>query len=178
MNSIHRKSLIGLLLVVAICLSLAVCAYATSPTTCVNVIEAKSETELFEQFEEISKNQTVSPQAAEIYVGLARNGNTEDCAVYLLWSGGSRYNGWRFKEAVFTNGSWINNVEYGTIGNGTDYKTFNVNSASTGSVQLGNINVSTDVSKVHVTFDSLEGSLSANTKWRSVVLFGPWASIN
>ena len=91
---------------------------------------------------------------------------------------GSRYNGWRFKEVTVSNGSALNYVEYGAIGNGSTWKTYNVNSSRTGSVYLGEIQVPTSVTRVAVDFNDLQGSISANTDWLSALTTQRMTTIN
>lgn len=113
---------------------------------------------------------TIQPRAALVETSVSRSGNTKSCTLTLHWNGVSRYNGWRFKQVTVHNASSGNNYkEYGSIGNGRTYKTYNVDSASTGSVLLGNMDIPTSVTEVWVDFDDIQGSLSANTDWLSII---------
>lgn len=146
------------------------------PTVYLDVIEATSEEELLAKFEE----ETITPRAAALYAGVTRDGNTTDCGVYLHWVGmGARYNGWRFKEVTVSNGSSLNYEEYGSIGNGITWKTYNVDSSRTGSVYLGEIEIPTSVTRVAVDFDELQGSMSASdNNWLSALTTQRMTTIN
>lgn len=163
------KRIFALFLALLVCVAGAQPAYAaeiTEPIQC-RVIQADTEEELFAAFENLD-NDSVTPRSAVITVGIARNYSTgKSCEVYLNWKGTARYNGWRFKKLVISNGG---STTYGTIGTGNSYKTYNVISSSTGAVSLGTVQIPTSVSKVYVDFTSFQGSLSANSDWMSVVI--------
>lgn len=175
--TIWRKRIAALLLACLSCFVLAISATAeenpadkqVNRDNTISVTVFNSEEELQCALEE---QQQINPRAAFVGCFLARNGNTKDCEVYLKWSGGSRYDGWRFKKLTITNFSATNPVTYGTIkaSAGQTYRTYNVDSASTGTVKLGDVKVPTNVDEVKCKFDSLQGSLSANTDWLSVLI--------
>lgn len=178
----YSRNLIALMLILILCVSAAVPAYAmeTEETTqelTLQVIEASSEEELFNAFRELTSSENAT-RAAALYAGVARSSSTsKTCTLFLYWSGGSRYNGWRFKKVVISNGSELNNVKYGSIGDGSSYKTYDVDSASTGSVELGTVQIPTSVDRVKVEFTGLQGSLSANTSWISAITDSNWVNI-
>lgn len=171
------KRILSLILACVLCIAVAIPTFASTNVEDqlsnadneITAIVVDSEEELQRVIEE---QQQISPRAAFVGCFLARNGNTKDCEVYLKWSGGSRYDGWRFKKLTITNFSVTKPVTYGTIKPpaGTTYKTYNVNSASTGTVKLGDVKVPTSVDEVKCKFDSLQGSLSANNDWLSVAI--------
>lgn len=169
---------LALFLALVLSVACAVPVYATeeTETISVHVIQADTEKELFETFSKIS-DENIAPRAALITVGIARNYSTgKNCEVFLNWTGTARYNGWRFKKLEITNGSAQDEELYDSIGAGA-YITYNVNSASTGTVSLGTVQIPTSVSKVYVDFTGLQGSLSANSDWNSVVNPDHWVDI-
>lgn len=164
----YLKHLLAVLMVLIVCVSIAVPTYAdeVDQSVQVQVIQADSEAELVEAFKELANNRTI-PRSALLTVGIARNYSTgKSCEVLLNWTGTARYNGWRFKKLAITNGG---STTYGTIGTGKSYKTYDVDSASTGTVRLGTVQIPTSVAKVYVDFTELQGSLSANSDWKSVI---------
>lgn len=177
-SNISMRRLLALLMVLTLFVVSAVPTYAaeTTPEVEIQVIQADTEDELFEAFEEIA-NSNIAPRAALVTIGIARNYSTgKNCEVFLNWTGTARYNGWRFRKLEITNGSSLNNVFYDSIGAGA-FLTYNVNSASTGTVSLGTVQIPTSVSRVYVDFTDLQGSLSANTDWLSVVHPDHWVNI-
>lgn len=165
-----------MMLTLCVVCAVPVCAAETAEPISVQVIQANSEEELFEAFAELADD-SVTPRAALVTVGIARNYSTgKSCEVFLNWTGTARYNGWRFQKLEITNGSALNEEFYDSIGAGA-YITYNVDSASTGTVSLGTVQIPTSVSRVYVDFTGLQGSLSANTDWNSVANPDHWVDI-
>lgn len=170
--------ILALFVMVTLCVAWTVPVYAeeTTEPISVQVIQADSEEELFEAFAKLADD-SITPRAALVTVGIARNYSTgKSCEVFLNWAGTARYNGWRFQKMEITNGSALNPTTYDSIGSGA-YITYNVDSASTGTVTLGTVQIPTSVSRVYVDFTGLQGSLSANTSWNSVVNPDHWVDI-
>lgn len=179
----HKRSkmiyrIFALLMMLTLCIvwAVPVCAVETAEPISVQVIQADTEEELFEAFEDLAGD-IVAPCAALVTVGIARNYSTgENCQVFLNWTGTARYNGWRFQKLEITNGSSIDEELYDSIGAGA-YVTYDVDSASTGTVCLGSVQIPISVSTVYVDFTGLQGSLSANSDWISVVNPDHWVDI-
>lgn len=177
-NNFLLRRMVAFLLVLTMCAVIAVPAYAAEDPSQiqVQVIQADTEEQLFEAFEELADN-NISPRGALLTVGIARNYSTgKSCEVFLNWQGTARYNGWRFQKLEITNGSYTNEVFYDSIGAGA-YITYDVDSASTGTVSLGTVQIPTSVSRVYVDFTGLQGSLSANSDWNSVLNPDHWVDI-
>ena len=144
------------------------------PSTIIEATVVSNKTELAQEME----NQEKEPRIAKLYAGVIRDGSSEDCELYLYWMGTSRYDGWRFKEVVLSNGSSVNYKEYDSIGDGSEYNTYEVDSSSFSEVKLGDVTIPESVSRVKIEFDSLEGSLSANRDGIPAITTANWATIS
>lgn len=106
---------------------------------------------------------------------IIRDGNTEDCEIYLNWSGTDLYNAWKFTSCTVDNaGILIFHKEYGEIDGTTKY----VTAASKGTVKLGEVKIPTDVTRARVNISGLQGYNMNSGSWLSALIIGKLGNIN
>lgn len=105
---------------------------------------------------------------------IIRDGTTENCEVYLSWSGTDLYNAWKFTSCTIDNGNLLFNKVYGTISGTTKY----VSGAAVGTVKLGDVNIPSDVTKARALISGLQGYNMNSASWLSAAIVGKLGNIN
>lgn len=121
---------------------------------------------------EISDNKT--REKSVLYATIHRNATSEECQIYLHWSGSDLYNAWKFTKVVVDNGSALVAKEYGNIAG----QTINVPDASIGSVLIGTVDIPTDKTQARVKFSGLKGYNLGSGSWLSAAIVGKLGEIN
>lgn len=119
-----------------------------------------------------SKGKTVLSAA------VIRNGTSDDCELYMNWTGDELYSGFRFKEMEVKSTSILFAKTYGTFGNGSSYTYKYVVAAAVGSVKIGDVEIDSDVEKVKVTCKDMQGYNLTSASWLSAVELTGTVTIN
>lgn len=116
--------------------------------------------------------------ATVISASVIRSGTSEDCELYLNWTGDESYSSFRYKEITVKSTSVLFAKTFGTFGNGTSYTTKNVVSSPIGSTKIGDVTIDSDVEKVKVNSSGLQGYNMKSLSWLSAVEFTGTVTIN
>lgn len=127
---------------------------------------------------EKAKNSKATRGATNITAAVVRSGTTDDCELYMNWTGTDLYSGFRFKEMKVKSTSLLFGETYGTFGNGTNYTYKYVVAAAVGSVKIGDLDIDSDVEKVKVTCKDLQGYNLTSASWLSAVELTGTVTIN
>lgn len=126
----------------------------------------------------VENNSRAARGATVISAAVIRNGTTNDCELYLNWTGDESYSGFRFKEMKVKSTSFLFGTTYGTFGNGSDYTYIYVVAAAIGSVKIGDVTIDSDVEKVNVTCKDLQGYNLISASWLSAMELTGTVTIN
>lgn len=136
-----KKFTVSLFLVMVMLMAFCIPAMATETKQSVEIpVNAVGkilhDTEKKSTSTEITPTTEITPAGATIIsAGVYRSGNTQQCQVYLFWSGTDVFNALRFSSLTVKNTSDLFPITYGTFG----AKTFNTVGSSTGSVLVGTV---------------------------------------
>lgn len=114
----------------------------------------------------------------EVSVSLIRDGDSEDVQVYMNWVGDFSISGFRFKKLTAKSTSALFPKTYGTVGNGSSYKTYNVVASPVAYRYITTITIPTDVEKAKITVSSLQVYELVNSSWISGLLASKNITIN
>lgn len=152
-----KKFTVSLFLVMVMLMAFCVPAMATETKQSVEIpVNAVGkilhDTEKNSTSTEITPTTEIKPAGATIITGVYRSGNTQQCQVYLFWSGTDVFNALRFTSLTVKNTSDLFPITYGTFG----AKTYSTVGSSTGSVLVGTVNIPTNVTQVRITANGLQ----------------------
>jgi len=116
--------------------------------------------------------------ATNLSAAVIRNGTTDDCELYMNWTGDELYSGFRFKEMKVKSTSILFAETYGTFGDGSSYTYRYVVAAAVGSVKIGDVQIDSDVEKVKVTCKDMQGYNLTSASWLSAVELTGTVTIN
>lgn len=128
--------------------------------------------------EDVNKNGSGLKGATVISAAVIRNGTTDECELYLNWTGDELYSGFRFKKMEVKSTSILFGTTYGTFGNGSSYTYRYVVAATIGSVKVGDVTIDSDVERVKVTCKDLQGYNLITASWLSAVELTGTVTIN
>lgn len=119
----------------------------------VPVITVNSAAEVQSILASPSQVSKINPQAVAIHVNpvIIRSGVSEHCQLYLRWSSADLINSFRTKNIRVSAQSLLNPTEYGSWGNGVDYRYYDCGGTYSGSRFIGGFNLSTNISTVRFT---------------------------
>lgn len=127
---------------------------------------------------EVENNSRAARGATVISAAVIRNGTSDDCELYLNWTGDELYSGFRFKEMKVKSTSLLFGTTYGTFGNGSSYTYRYVVAAAIGSVKVGDVTIDSDVEKVKVTCKDMQGYNMISASWLSAMELTGTVTIN
>lgn len=107
-------------------------------------------------------------KASTFYVSLVRSGNSPSCQVHVRWVGQSMIHGIRFRQMKVSSSSSLKPTVYGTIGNGSVFRTFYAQYATmAGTVSLGTVSVPTNIDTVNISTIDFQAYDLTTTSWNS-----------
>lgn len=184
------KKFISFILSFVMLFAMSVTAFAAEipEETATNTIEIEipvvyfDNTNEYEQYltaleETVSKNRATNG-ATVLSAAVVRNGTTDECELYMNWTGDELYSAFRFKEMEVKSTSILFAKTYGTFGNGTSYTYKYVVAAAVGSVKIGDVEIDSDVEKVKVTCEDMQGYNLTSASWLSAVELTGTVTIN
>lgn len=128
--------------------------------------------------EQTNSNSRATKGATTLSAAVIRNGTTDDCELYMNWTGDELYSAFRFKEMKVKSTSVLFAKTYGTFGNGSSYTYKYVVAAAVGSVKIGDVEIDSDVEKVKVTCKDMQGYNLTSASWLSAVELTGTVTIN
>jgi hypothetical protein len=134
--------------------------------------------EFFKNYLESGHSTNGTYAASELTASVIRDGTSEDCEVYLMWSGSDIYNAWRYKQIILKHVSYFNSTVYATIGDGITYNTRSAVGAAIGSVKLADAKIDSDVESVKVSIKDLQGYRPSYSAWLSALEWSGNVRIN
>lgn len=184
------KKMLSILLSAFMLFSMSMTAFAAElpeePTTNKTEIEIPvvyfDSTNEYEQYlvalEETVSNSRATRGATVLSAAVIRNGTSDDCELYMNWTGDELYSAFRFKEMEVKSTSILFAETYGTFGNGSSYTYRYVVAAAIGSVKIGDVEIDSDVEKVKVTCEDMQGYNLTSASWLSAVELTGTVTIN
>ena len=184
------KKFISLILSFLMLFTMSVTAFAAEvpEETTTNTIEIEvpvvyfDSTNEYEQYltalEESVSNSRAINGGTNITAAVIRNGTTDDCELYMNWTGDELYSAFRFKEMEVKSTSFLFGKSYGKFGDGSSYTYRYVVAAAVGSVKIGDVEIDSDVEKVKVTCKDMQGYNLTSASWLSAVELTGTVTIN
>ena len=121
----------------------------------------------------------VEPRAFSFFKSsVIRDGNTEQCEFFIIWSGFIPIGGLRFKKAEIFNSGSLNSTRYALFRNSTGYATYNVAAATAGTRSIGGLIVPPDVKKVRVEIEDFQSYSLSSASWLSAIISDHLVLIN
>lgn len=170
------KKLISILMLsVLIISSLGITAFAADTVDVgeIPVMEFESHDEYVAYLESLERRGPTVISASVI-----RDGTSDDCELYLNWTGDEFYNGFRYKKITVKSTSALFPTTYETFGDGSAYTTLNVTASTVGSTKVGDLTIDSDVTKVKVKSTGLQGYNLKAGSWLSATEFSGTVTIN
>lgn len=103
-----------------------------------------------------------------------RDGNTENCEVYLYWAGTGQYSGWKFTSLKVDNGSSLYPKVYLDLGAKVHY----CPAATTGSLKIAYVKIPKDQTQAKITIKGLMGYNNLTSSWISAYVIPMIGDIN
>lgn len=182
------RRLFSALFAFVLCLSVSAPAFATElePTNTdvaldIPVIYFENATDYqqyFNNLKEVSATNISQRGATVISASVIRSGTSDDCELYLNWTGDDLYSAFRYKKMTVKSTSILFAETYGTFGNGSSYETEYVTAAAIGSTKIGDVTIDSDVEKVKVSSSGLQGYKMSSASWLSALEFTGTVTIN